>query len=59
MPPFPSRLGLAPQTRHMFKMIVADFGGFLRVSAGGDFVANRLICRRYVNFQIAKEGLHK
>lgn len=48
MPPFPSRLGLAPQTRHKLKNPHADFGGFLRVSAGGRFVANPISRTDYV-----------
>lgn len=40
IPPLTSRLGFAPQTRHKLKNPSADFGGFLRVSAGGRFVAN-------------------
>ena len=36
----PVSFSVAPQTRHKRKNPAADFGGFLRVSAGGRFVAN-------------------
>lgn len=48
MPPLLSRLRLAPQTRHKLKNRHADFGGFLRVSAGGEFVANSVSRTDYV-----------
>jgi hypothetical protein len=43
------RIGLSPQTRHKLKKPRADFGGFLRVSAGGKFVASYVDFSKYEN----------